>query len=383
MSVEPNVVGEAGGGPDSYHCLELFDLPPHLASGLGKFGGPDQKNVEKRILSSLDGPFAKDRFAAFAPISPLEEILAMSFLFLCMGMPLIWMLAVVPSVLVLGGMKMKLAIVLATLFLAMHPLPKAGDARFQAEVRQSRLAFALYKYFSYRFVWRGDALRRSREVGPWLGAGVPHGVLPFANLLSMLGINSFAFLPNVFKGAPASVVFHTPFLRYLLFLGPCCDVGAKSLARELGNGVYIGLVPDGIAGIFKCNANDETIYLKERRGLAKLALRTGCALLPAYSMGNTEAFTPWFDGLGIMESLSRKTQASLFFYTGRFGLPLGIPRRTRITMLVGDPIVVARKESPSAAEVNDVHERLLAGIRETFDAHKHAMGWGHKQMKFV
>ena len=53
---------------------------------------------------------------------------------------------------------------------------------------------------------------------------MPHGVLPFANLLGMLGINSFSFV-GTFVGAPASVVYRTPFLRYLTLLGPNCDVG--------------------------------------------------------------------------------------------------------------------------------------------------------------
>ena len=49
--------------------------------------------------------------------------------------------------------------------------------------------------------------------------------------------------------------------RYLLLLGPSCEVGAKSLARELAAGNTIGLVPDGIAGIFRCTTDDETIYV--------------------------------------------------------------------------------------------------------------------------
>ena len=225
---------------------------------------------------------------------------------------------------------------------------------------------------------------------------MPHGVLPFANLLSMLGINSFSFV-GTFLGAPASVVYNTPFLRYLLLLGPTCDVSGKSMAAHLKKGHPIGLVPDGIAGIFRCNERDETVYLKNRKGLAKLALRTGCAIVPAYSLGNTAAFSAWFDPFGIMEAVSRKLQASLFVYWGRFGLP--IPRRTPITMLCGDPIEIlpdlppgpdgkrpARGQpvpNPTQEQIDEVHARLLDGIQRTFDAHKGALGWGHKKMKFV
>ena len=100
-------------------------------------------------------------------------------------------------------------------------------------------------------------------------------------------------------------------------------------------------------------------------------------------LGNTEAFSAWFDPLGIMEKISRKLQASLFIYWGRFGLP--IPHRTPITMLVGDPIEVppgGKVEKPSQADIDDMHERILAGIKDTFDTHKAALGWAHKVMKF-
>ena len=52
---------------------------------------------------------------------------------------------------------------------------------------------SLYKYFSYRFVWSGDAKEQCEKVPAWIGAGPPHGVLPFANVLSIPAINTFSF----------------------------------------------------------------------------------------------------------------------------------------------------------------------------------------------
>uniref|UniRef100_A0A0G4H3J2 Acyltransferase n=1 Tax=Chromera velia CCMP2878 TaxID=1169474 RepID=A0A0G4H3J2_9ALVE len=363
---------------ECFRCLELFSVPPSLASGTGGEGSKDHQAVEALVKTSQK-PFEKNELASLAPLSLFEEAMVLAFLFITMGMPLFWFFVFTPYVVIFSSLATKVLFALTTLGLATHPLPKIPHE----QMRKSPLVFALYKYFSYRFVWKGRLHEKIRKVGPWLGAGAPHGVLPFANLLSMAGINSFSFLPGTFKGAPATVVFSTPFLRYLFLLGPACDVSAKSLERELAKGSFIGLVPDGIAGIFKCSHTSETVYLKNRKGLARLALKTGYALLPAYSMGNTEAFTPWFDPFGLMEWASRKAQASLFFYTGRFGLPLGIPRRTRITMLVGEPVLVQKKENPSPAEIDEVHEELLKGIRECFDLHKDSLGWGHKQMKFV
>jgi len=373
MEPTPSSIGQHNG---PFHCLEVFDVPPEFASGKQGVGSRDQQAVDKRILTS-ETPFANNQFVNLAPISLSEELLVLGFLFVTMGMPLFWFLLIMPWVLLQSALPTKFFFVMLTATLAFHPLPRIVS-------RQSKLVFALYKYFSYRLVWTGNLRERTRQIGPWVGAGAPHGVLPFANILSMAAVNSFSFLPADFKGAPASVVFNTPFLRYLTLLGPACGVSGKAIERELSNGCYVGIVPDGIAGIFCCDHSHEAVYLKNRKGLAKLALRTGCALIPCYSMGNTEAFTPHFDPFGVMEFLSRKTQASFFLYTGRFGLPLGIPRRTRITMLIGEPVIITeKKEQPTPYDVDEVHAKLLHGIRECFDLHKASLGWGHKEMSFV
>ena len=238
---------------------------------------------------------------------------------------------------------------------------------------------SVYRYFSYRFVWSGDDDQASLASAAWIGAGPPHGVLPLANMLSVSAINSF--LGRHFVGAPASVVFRTPFLRYLTLLG-CVDVAAKSIARATSAGVCVGMVPDGIAGIFRsCSEEDEVVYLKERKGLAKHALRTGTPILPAYSIGNTAVYGAWFDRWGVMEALSRRAQAALFLYWGRFCLPL--PRRVNITMLFGSPLHVDKVEQPSQEQVDALHAQLLLAIATLFDRHKHALGWGHKTMRFV
>ena len=65
------------------------------------------------------------------------------------------------------------------------------------------------------------------------------GVMPFSNVLSIPGINSVAAIE--FVGAPASVVMHTPFLRYLT-LFPSVPVSASSINEAISSGLSVGLV---------------------------------------------------------------------------------------------------------------------------------------------
>jgi len=183
-----------------------------------------------------------------------------------------------------------------------------------------------------------------------------------ANILSMPAINAIMGIP--FMGAAASAVFRAPLLRYLTLLG-CIDVSGPAMAKAIKDGYAVGMNPDGIAGIFKCNHDKEVVFLKERKGLAKLCLRHGIPLVPAYSVGNSEAFNLWFDPFGVMEGASRQLQTSLFIYWGRLGLP--IPRRVNVTLLIGQPIQVTKVEDPTQEQVDALHEQLLCAMKETFD----------------
>ena len=217
-----------------------------------------------------------------------------------------------------------------------------------------------------------------QDAPAWFGAGPPHGVLPLANLLSIAAINSFC--SRRFVGATASVVSRTPFLRYMTLFG-CIDISAPSIRATAGAGTCVGLVPDGIAGIFKTRDADEVVYLEGRKGLAKLALRTGTPILPAYSIGNTAVFGAWFDPFGVMEAASRRAQAAFFVYWGRFGLPL--PRRVNITMVFGTPILVQKVAEPTGEQVDALHAEYLRAIEALFDTHKSALGWGHKRIRIA
>ena len=97
--------------------------------------------------------------------------------------------------------------------------------------------------------------------------------------------------------------------------------------------------------------------------------------MPAYSVGNSRAYTAIFDRWGLLETVSRKAQTSIFLYFGRFYLP--IPRRVNITMLIGEPIMVDKVEEPTPAQIDALHERYLTEMKALFDQHKASLGWGH------
>lgn len=357
--------------PRQWHCFELWRATPEV---LAMPKEERLKYIRKHLTISSDVPFEVGQFDKKAPITATESLSVMLFFVAVMGGP-VATLAANAYALLFGTWSTLAGILGATAVLSLHPLPDP------ASMCTINFTLSLYKYFSYRWMWTDDDCEQCDALQGWIGAGGPHGVLPVANVLSMPAIN--AFTPNRFIGASASVVLRTPFLRYMTCLGGACDVSSETLRRETRKGTCIGIVADGIAGIFKNRGGPEEIMaLKTRKGLARLSVKTGIPVVPAYSLGNTAVYTPWFDSFGIMENLSRKLQVSIFLFWGRFGLP--IPRRTNINMLLGKPILPQKvDEVPTDGAIDDMHERLLRGITELFNQHKASCGWGHRNMRFV
>lgn len=78
----------------------------------------------------------------------------------------------------------------------------------------------------------------------------------------------------------------------------------------------MGISTGGVAEVFETDSvtGDEAVVLRNRKGLVKLAIRTGAALVPCYLFGNTRLFS-LYSGNGWMRkflrNLSRKLGTSI------------------------------------------------------------------------
>eukprot|EP00662_Eupelagonemidae_sp_cell21_P015499 gene15499-36475_t len=173
------------------------------------------------------------------------------------------------------------------------------------------LCSALFRYFSLRFVFSGNAAAAMADSKQsFLMPGPPHGAAPISGILCISGYGG----DPGFLGSSAWVVKWTPFLRYVTLYG-CTTVDKPSIVNSINGGRHVAILTDGIAGIFKKDtgrasgpdARDDVCVMKERRGwvesaacapeeggggfrgIAKLALKYGLPVLPAYGFGNNNA----------------------------------------------------------------------------------------------
>ena len=115
---------------------------------------------------------------------------------------------------------------------------------------------------------------------------------------------------------------------------------------------------DGISGCF-ANATDdgvEMLAIADKKGIAKMALRHGLNVSVVHWFGNSECLRPKVDPFGLLKVISRKMKASIFFFSGRFGLP--IPTRQPIVMCIGEGVLNSKKVPDPTKEQGEITSLL-------------------------
>jgi hypothetical protein len=219
---------------------------------------------------------------------------------------------------------------------------------------------------------------------------IPHGVLPLG--LMAYPLFSKWFNHRICRWTTAPVVLRLPVISKIVkaagFIAAEKTIIEETLSKKDQN---VGVVLDGIAGMFNDSddASDEIGYVMERKGIVKIALKTGATIVPVYQFGVTGLWTIVVDPFGVMERLSNWLNVSLVPFYGRWGWPLGPPRRRPMLLAFGEPILNDQLSSDELAGdvgktiIYKQHQKLVAGFKTVFDTHKAAFGWGGKSLKLV
>jgi 1-acyl-sn-glycerol-3-phosphate acyltransferase len=127
----------------------------------------------------------------------------------------------------------------------------------------------------------------------------------------------------------------------------------------------------------------EKAWVKNRKGIVKIALRTGTPLVPVYAFGHTQLWDVVSDPFGFLERISIALDVSFVLGFGRWGWPLGPAKRKPVLVACGEPIVCPKVDEPTQVLIDEFHAKLVDGYQQVFEQHKRAFGWGHKQLKIV
>eukprot|EP00730_Choanoeca_flexa_P013449 TRINITY_DN5331_c0_g1_i2.p1 TRINITY_DN5331_c0_g1~~TRINITY_DN5331_c0_g1_i2.p1 ORF type:complete len:324 (+),score=39.78 TRINITY_DN5331_c0_g1_i2:61-972(+) len=116
----------------------------------------------------------------------------------------------------------------------------------------------------------------------------PHSVLPFGSMIALGDETKDSqmkqLFPNLeYRTLAATFCFYVPIYRDLLLWGGVVDAARYSARYILNKGYSLALVPGGATEALYCYPDHDVVYLKNRRGFVKLALQTGCSLVPVFS----------------------------------------------------------------------------------------------------
>ena len=248
-------------------------------------------------------------------------------------------------------------------------------AKFSRTILTSWLSFQVLRYFSFKLIYEEipEVGKKRIIIGP------PHGVFPYCNIACMIAFP--ACFGYSIRGLAASSAMKTPIIKHILGSIGGIDAGRKSATKALNNNFTIGISSGGVSEVFTSNSNDQRIVLKSRKGITKLAIRTGAELTPSYCFGNTDLYSLFTGGKyfhSYVRKISRKIGFALILFWGRFGLP--IPYRIPLLCVIGKPIMIVQTDEPTDEYIDQIHNQLIDKTLELFNKYKHIYGWEDKNL---
>eukprot|EP00585_Thalassiosira_rotula_P011848 CAMPEP_0196160126 /NCGR_PEP_ID=MMETSP0910-20130528/46668_1 /TAXON_ID=49265 /ORGANISM="Thalassiosira rotula, Strain GSO102" /LENGTH=298 /DNA_ID=CAMNT_0041425051 /DNA_START=54 /DNA_END=951 /DNA_ORIENTATION=+ len=249
----------------------------------------------------------------------------------------------------------------------------------------SRTALALLRpivnYFDFEAIYMDETNVRNQmnEGKNYIFAAQPHGVLSYAGFCAAV---SKPDDPGRVPTAVASVLLNVPLLKNLMGIFNLAyfnlvDASASNMKRILKEGGNIKIYIGGIAELFKCCRTEERLYLKKRKGFIKLALRAGVDIIPIYCFGNTSVLSVLTHGP--LAALSRKLQASLTLFWGKWYLP--IPRDEKLLYVVGKPLGLPHIVEPTQEDIDKWHKVYCDQVRDIFEMYKEKVPlYKHKKL---
>ena len=140
------------------------------------------------------------------------------------------------------------------------------------------------------------------------------------------------------------------------------------------------LVPGGVAEMLSEPQENEVRLVTRHKGMFRLALVEGASLVPVLSFGENQLLSSVNLPPGLRKWLAKNVGVSYpQLPHGRLLLPL--PRRVRLQMVVGKPIVVEQKRDPKPSEIDQLHQAYYAQVSELF--HKYKDRCGYPDMKLI
>jgi len=212
---------------------------------------------------------------------------------------------------------------------------------------------------------------------PLVCLACPHGVFNYGAII-WCTISRWVCGWEQHTGA-ANIIPYVPGLRYMHPLIWSINADRRSIQNKLQQrgpgrtGGMLGMVPDGILGAFRSRHGVDELVIGKKRGLMRICAEEGAMIYVAWFFGTNELLTVVQDPWGMMETLSRKAQAGMMGFYGRWYLP--IPRRVALTQASSAYHIPEKMENPTTEQVEHIHQQVYGGLQRVYDQQKAYAGY--------
>ena len=288
---------------------------------------------------------------------------------------------------------LKTSILITALTLSLLPLPKDASQHKLGYKFGDLLMRCAASYFSLKITCENpqslSTIAQTSTSGV-IFAMEPHDILPFPLFAFNDGLSCIPHVKNAY-GLMTSAIFNIPLLRHIYTYTRGHPVDKKTFQSHLKSNHNVVFVPGGVNEVFEINPDkpDEIIlYLNKRKGFVKLALEQGTPIVPCFAFGLSGTYDFVLPKFVYKHKFVIKLSKLLGFlpiyFSGRWGVPFGIPHPNQINLVIGTPIsTLAEKGKVDQETIDKVHSKFLAELTALFQRHKKSTGNEHKTIVII
>ena len=198
----------------------------------------------------------------------------------------------------------------------------------------------------------------------------PHGVISFCGMCSSVYRDP---KHRRVQTAVASALLKFPILKNVMGIFSLTDASGSNLKKILkrpGTEGSVVIYTGGIAELFKSCRTQERLFISQRKGFIKLALREGVDIVPIYLFGNTSCLSIMKHGP--LAKISRRLKLSFTMFWGKWGLP--IPRDDKLLYVAGKAIDIPKIAEPTQEDIDKYHQKYVDEVVRIFNQYKGQAG---------
>mmetsp|Transcript_32388 Transcript_32388/g.79528 ORF Transcript_32388/g.79528 Transcript_32388/m.79528 type:complete len:324 (+) Transcript_32388:54-1025(+) len=181
----------------------------------------------------------------------------------------------------------------------------------------------------------------------------------------------------------ASVLFCIPFVREMAIWTGCVDASRPVAEKVLSKGNSLIILPGGEAEQIMTQRGVEAVYLKDRKGFIRLAMRKNVPVVPGYVFGSNDTFHMSRLFYKVRYTIMKKFGICIPLSAGLLGTFCPLPEKN--TICFGEPMSwkPAKAGEPTKEEIDKAHVEYVDALQKLFDKHKASVGKGDRTLKIV